>query len=184
MSKIVIGLVGEMASGKGAIKEYLKTAYGAVDWKFSTPIRNFMKEMSVPVDRRNLTNTSVALRNAFGQDLFAKTAVKDVINLEADVIVLDGARRIEDVEYLLELSYFSLVRVDADLKTRYERLVSRKENEGDENKTFEEFVKDHENETEATIPNLMNLAKFSIDNSGNIESLHAQIDNLILKINK
>jgi dephospho-CoA kinase len=58
----------------------------------------------------------------------------------------------------------------------------RNENAGDAEKTYEDFMKDHQRETEATIPEVMSKADFALNNDGTFEDLHRQIEELLLKL--
>ena len=106
----------------------------------------------------------------------------DASKLDADIVIIDGVRRFSDIQYLKDLPNFILVKVDADAKVRYERLVARNENEGDDKKTFDQFMKDHEAEADKQIPEVMKTAKHSIDNSGSLEDLYRQIEEIIKKV--
>jgi len=138
-----------------------------------------MKRLSIEINRDNIIDLSTILRQRFGQDLLAKVIAEDAKNFTADTIVIDGIRRMDDVKYLKEIPGFVLSSIDADPKVRFERLVKRNENVGDDKKTFEEFLADHERETEASIPPVMRIANVHIDNTGTLEELYAQVDKIV-----
>jgi dephospho-CoA kinase len=118
----------------------------------------------------------------FGDDLLAQAMARDVKESDDELIIVDGARRMNDLKYLKEVPGFHLIRIDADQKIRYERMIKRNENKGEADTTYEQFLADHQKETEATIPEVMDNAEFSIDNNGNLESLYTQIDKIIEKV--
>lgn len=182
MAKIIIGLVGEMASGKEVCKKYLNEKYNAKHCKFSTPLRDVLDRLCIEKSRDNLIDVSTILRERFGQDLLAKVIASDANTLDSDIVVVDGVRRMDDIEHLSKLPHFKLVRVDADSKLRYERMKLRNENTGDAEKTYGEFMEDHERETEITIPAVMETATYSLDNNGSLEELYKQIDLLVEKL--
>ena len=184
MSKIIIGLVGEMASGKEVTKKYLAEKYNAKHCKFSTPLRDVLNRLCVEVSRDNMIDLSTILRERYGQDLLAKVVASDASVLDSDIVVVDGVRREDDIEHLSKLPNFKLVRIDVLAKTRYERMKARNENKGDAEKTYAEFMEDHERETEITIPAVMDTAKYNLDNNGNLEELYTQIDSLVEKLLK
>ena len=181
MPKIIIGLVGTLASGKGAVKNRLVEKYQAQDCRFSTILRDVLNRLDVPVKRENLQELSTALRKLFGEDLLAKAIAKDASNLDSDIVVIDGIRRVSDIGHLLPLDNFILVSVDADPKVRYERLVERNENAGDDKKTFEQFIDDQDTEADRNIPEVIKLAKERIDNSGSWDGLCKQVDDIVAK---
>ncbi|MEI6420386.1 MAG: AAA family ATPase [bacterium] len=179
MNKIIIGLVGPIASGKGTVKKYLVEKYGAQDCRFSTILRDVLNRLSLETSRDNLIKVSTILREQFGQDLLAKVIANDAKHFTGDLVVIDGVRRMEDVKYLREVPGFVLVAIDAHPERRHSRLINRNENAGDDKKTYEEFVADHSRETEATIPGVMKTADLTIDNSGTMEELYAQVDKIV-----
>lgn len=178
--KIIIGLIGEIAAGKGAAVEYLVKKYNASSYRFSTPLRDLLNRLYLEINRKNMQDISTILRGRFGQGLLANSIAEDVKNDNNKIIVVDGIRRPADIKYLKKLPEFKLVYITAEAKTRYRRLLERGENEDDKNKTFKQFLKDHEAETELEIPEIGGTADYKIDNSGPIEELHRQIDKIII----
>ena len=61
-------------------------------------------------------------------------------------------------------------------------MKNRNENAGDNQKTFEEFINDHNAEADSQIPEVMKSAKYSIDNSDSFENLYKQIDEIVSKL--
>lgn len=180
--KIIIGLVGEMACGKGFASRYMEEKYHASIYKYSSLLRDILNLLDMEVSRENLSTISLVLRDRFGQDVFGRGMAKKAKNDNNEIIVLDGIRRIEDVKPLQKLENFILVEIIADPRVRYERFVKRKENVGDAKKTFEKFIFDQKSiETEIYIPGIMNKAKEKLDNNNDAEKLYKQIDNLVKK---
>lgn len=183
MSKIILGFSGLMASGKDASKKYLETKYNAKSFRFSTVMRELLERLNLEINRPNLVSISYSLRQAFGEDLFSKVMAKDVNAAPEEIVVIDGIRRLTDIQYLKDLPGFHLISIEADPKIRYDRAVARNENVGDAEKTFEQFLLDHKQmETEASIPSVMEKAQIIINNNGTIEELYAQIDKIIAAI--
>lgn len=181
-NKLIIGFVGEIASGKGTAVKYLEEKYGATSHRFSTPLRDVLKRLYLEISRENMQGVSKILREFFGQNLLAKVITEDVKNDLSNIVIVDGVRRFEDIEYLTKLPEFKLIYITADIKTRYERIIKRAENTDDKNKTFEQFLKDHEAETEIYIPEIGKTADIKIDNSGSFDDLKNQIDKIIKKL--
>ena len=182
MQKIIIGLVGQIACGKEAVKKYLAKKYNTKDCKFSTPLRDVIERIGIQESRENLQKLSTSLRANFGEDLLAKVIAMDASKLDSEIVVIDGVRRMADMKYLKELPNFYLIKVEVDAKIRYQRMVARNENAGDKDKTFEQFIADQNNETEKEIPTVMDFAKISIDNNGTLEELYRKTDKVISDI--
>ncbi|MEK7107890.1 MAG: hypothetical protein AAB814_01845 [Patescibacteria group bacterium] len=179
MAKIILGLVGPIASGKDASKKYLEKKYGACGCRFSSILRDVLTRVSLPHSRENLQGLSTILRQRFGEDVLAKVITNDVVKMGSDIVVVDGIRRMADITYLRKLPNFVLTAIDATPEIRHERLVKRGENVGDAKKTFKQFLKDHQYETELAIPMLMKKAKYKLNNNGSLADLYKQIDRLI-----
>jgi dephospho-CoA kinase len=180
--KIIIALAGPIASGKDVTKKYIEEKYQAKSVKFSQILRDVLNRISVPVERENMQLLSTILRQNFGEDLLARNIAEDAKNIDASIVILDGVRRSADIEYAEKLPGFVLIKIDADPKIRYERAVLRNENVGDAEKTFEQFLTDHETEADKEVPVVMQKATLSLDNNKDFESLYEQIDVLMSKI--
>ncbi len=179
MPKIILGFTGLIACGKGTATQYLKEKYQAETFRFSTMLRDVCSRLYMEHSRENLSGISTVLREFFGQDLMAKVMAKDVENSQAELIVVDGIRRMEDVKYLRVLPNFKLVSIESEMKIRYQRLLKRDENSDDQNKTWEQFQADHQLETELTILDTMKAADIVINNDGSLEDLQKQLDKLV-----
>ncbi len=177
--KIILGLTGEICAGKGIIVKYLTEKRGAASYRFSTMLRDLLNRLYLPISRENMQLISTAARQTFGEDIMAKVIAEDVKNEKNIIVIIDGVRRIADIKYLKEIPGFKLARITAEPEIRYNRLISRKENQGDENKTYEEFLADHKKEADAQVPVVMAQADLEINNNGSLEDLYKQVDQII-----
>lgn len=181
--KIVIGLTGQIACGKGVIKKFLINEYQASDYRFSTILRDVLIRIHVEQSRENIQKMSTLLRQTFGEEILANVMSKDIQNDDCHFIVIDGIRRLADIKYLREIPGFFLVSVEASEELRHQRVIERNENPGDDKKTFADFLKDQEDESESEIPNTMATADYVIKNDGSWDHLWDQIHDLVKKIN-
>jgi len=179
MKKIIIGLVGEIASGKGTIVEYLAKKHGASTHRFSTILRDILDRLHIQHSRDSLQQASLMLRSTYGENILAKVMLGDTQNDKNEIIVIDGIRRAGDIEFLKEDPNFKMVFVDVSLEKRYERIIGREENADDKNKTFQEFKIDAQKEAELTIRGLREQANVILDNNGTVEELEKQIEELL-----
>ncbi len=182
--KIVIGLTGQIACGKGVIKKFLISEYQASDYRFSTILRDVLIRLHVEQSRENIQKMSTLLRQTFGEDILANVMSKDIKSDDHHFIVIDGIRRLADIKHLREVPGFFLVSVEASEELRHQRVVERNENPGDDKKTFADFIKDQNEESESEIPKTMAAADFIIDNNGSWDQLWDQIHILVKKINE
>jgi dephospho-CoA kinase len=182
MTKIILGLAGPIASGKGTVCQYLKDKHSAEIFRFSTMLRDVLDRFYIEQSRENMQALSSSLRQTFGDELMAKTIANDVKNSRAQIIILDGVRRQPDIKYLREMPNFRLVSIDAEQKRRFDRITKRDENTDDTGKTFSDFQEDEKKEAEQQIKEVAKTAKFNLDNNGTKEELYSQIDKILNEI--
>lgn len=182
MPKLILGFVGKLASGKAVCQKYINEKYDSDSFRFSSILRDVLNRLYIPISRENLQNISLVLRNHFGGNILAEVISQDAKNSKKNIVVIDGIRRLDDISNLKNLPGFKLISIDADPKIRYGRMKLRNENAGDADKSYEQFIIDSEREAELQIPKVMEKADFYLDNNGNIENLHLQIDKIIKEI--
>lgn len=182
MNKVVLGFVGDLAAGKGTICKYLAEKYGTTSYRFSTMLRDVLNRLYVENNRDNLQRLSTVLRENFGQDLMSKVIAEDVKNDKNVIVAVEGIRRPTDITYLEKNPGFHLIYLTADPKLRWERLVNRNENPGDDKKTFEEFLKDEQAEADRLIKELGSKAEYTIYNNGTFEQFYNEMEEVLKKI--
>ena len=177
--KNIIGLVGQIACGKGTAALYLKNNHNANIYRFSTMLRDVLDRLYLEITRSNMQSISECLRQKFGGDILAKVIAEDVQKDPGKLIVVDGVRRMDDIKYLQKLPGFNLVKIETGSKIRYNRLITRTENKDDGRKTYEEFLSDEQREAEREIPKVMAGTKLSLNNDGDLENLYKQIGEIL-----
>jgi len=176
--KIIIGVAGQIASGKGTVAEYMENNYRAKIIKYSDILKDVLKRLYLEINRDNLQKLSTSLRGSFGQNILAKTIKNDAKKIDNKIIIIDGVRRKEDINNI-ENKNFYRIYVDADMKTRYKRITGRREKSDDKKKTYKEFKEDQRRETEITIQGLKEKSDLVLDNNGTIEQLEKQVREFI-----
>ncbi len=182
MKKVIIGVAGEIASGKDTAGKYIAEKYNALSLRFSQPLRDILDRMSLPQNRENMAKLSLYLRKAFGEDVFSKVLLAESEASQNAMIVIDGVRRLPDIIHMETNTHFYFIYIDASADIRYERLIQRRQNTDDATKTPAQFTKDALLETESQILELKERADFVINNDGTLEELERQIDDIIAAI--
>ena len=179
MAKLILGIAGEMGSGKGTIAKHITLEHKGNTHRFSTILRDVLDRLYLEQSRENIQILSMILRKNYSEDIMAKSMYHDVQNDEHDIVVVDGVRRLADIVFLKELPQFKLIYVEADMQNRYERIVKRGENTDDSTKTFEEFKAEHDADSEIQIMDLKNYANYVVENDGTYPELYSQINDII-----
>ncbi len=178
-SKIIIGLVGEAAAGKGTVAQYLVEKYGAVTFAFSKPMKDCLTRLHIPLSRENLTAFSEITRRTYGDDLYAKVIAKDCGAADSAMIVVDGIRRMTDVTTLKDLPGFHMIYVTAPVELRWQRARKRGEKAGEADMTLEQFKAEELLPTEVAIREVGGRAEFTVENAGSFDELYASTGSII-----
>ncbi|MDQ1284337.1 MAG: hypothetical protein QG620_685 [Patescibacteria group bacterium] len=184
MKKIVIGLIGEKGAGKGTVAEYLIKKYGAVHYGTSKILRRTLEDLHVSVTRDNLVKLALVLKEGYGPSIIIDSLIQDMEKNGSDIIIADGIRMHGDVEPFRKKygKSFFLVYVTADLKLRFERTKARKEKDGEDKATFEQFLEEEGKLTEVSIHEIGKQADFKLLNNGTSEELIGQVEEMVKSI--
>ncbi len=179
MDKIIIGLVGEAAAGKGTVAKYLLEKYAGTTFVFSTPMKDCVRRLHLPLSRENLTKFSELSRQAYGDDLYARVIAEDCKVSDAPMIVVDGVRRHTDIGTLKHLPGYHMIYVTAPVEVRWQRARNRGEKAGESDMTLEQFKQEELLPTEVEIRSVGESAEFSVENTGSFDDLYTSIGSII-----
>ena len=179
MDKIIIGLVGEAASGKGTVAKYLVEKYGARTFAFSTAMKDCVKRLHLPLSREIIAKFSTLTRQAYGDDLYAKVVAEDCKEADVAMIVVDGIRLKADMTELKQLAGFHLLYVTAPVETRWQRARGRGEKAGESEMSLDDFKKEELLPTELAIKEIGASAEFTVDNSGKMDELFTSTESIV-----
>lgn len=180
---MIIGVTGTLASGKDTVSDLLeKKGYKHIS--LSQILRDELTKMGESLDTANLTKFGNQIRHERGEGYLAKEALKDA----SSRTIISSIRQPGEVKVLKGDPRFVLIAVDADAKTRWLRLEKR-HREGDpvsysammaiEHKQMKKF-----GSKDMQLDVVMGMADYQINNSGTLEELHNQVDDIIAKIEK
>jgi len=177
--QIIIGVTGTFGAGKGEIVNYLVNKKGFIHFSVSEQLIKEIKKRKLPVDRESMRTVANDIRSQKGSGFIADMLYKKAKKTKKNAII-ESIRTPGEVNTLKEKGNFYLFAVDADPKTRYER-VKKRESEKD-NVTFKEFLEGEKKEMNNTDPAKQNLKKcieladFKVENNGTFNNLYKQID--------
>jgi dephospho-CoA kinase len=178
----VIGVVGEIGSGKDELLKYLRARYGVPYISTGDIVRRLAEEKGVEGTRENLEAISRRCFQDIGKGCFVRMAGDEIVKQGWKVAGISGVRTPDDVELLRKTfgKDFTLVRVDIeDPLVRFERVRNRHEER--DPLTFEAFqLQDRKEEETFNISRAVAMADCAVDNSGPLSSLHAEIEALVV----
>lgn len=174
---LLLGLTGTHGAGKGTITEYLVREHGFV----CLSVSEFLAEEAV---RRGMKPDRTARRNIANEyrtqgPRALMEAVYASIPEGAERVILEPQYTREEVQFIHEKGGVVLA-VDADLRTRYDRVHVRGSAKDDV--SFEEFKAAQEKELDSSDPTKQNLgvamamADVHLVNDGTLEDLKREIE--------
>ncbi len=176
--KLAVGLVGRIAAGKSVISQHLVENYGADYFMFSQVLIDVLQRLNLPPTRENLQGLGMSLRKTLGQDVIVNALKHDLEEKDSKVAVIDGIRYENEVEMLRGFKKSVLIHVVAPSEVRYQRCRERGE-KGEHDITYEEFLEAEEKETERYIDELGREADHTLKNTGSIEELINEVDEIM-----
>jgi len=176
-ARIVVGLTGPNAAGKGEAARFL-VSRGLAYHSLSDIIRAEAERLGLPPTRENLIQLGNDLRRQGGPGALAERTLAKLSGRD----VVDSIRNVAEVETLRREPAFVLLVVDAPIEIRFERARARAR-PGD-GTTLEEFAAREQRERSADpAAQQLHLAAKSadlvVDNSGTIPELHARVEQLL-----
>ncbi len=180
---MLIGLTGRNASGKGLVAEFLQ-AKGFGYLSLSDFIREEAAKRGHEVTRERLIEVGRDLRARFGNGYLARQILKQLA--EDRNYVVDSFRHPDEVEEFRNRSDFYLLALEAEAKTRYQRIKARsRESDPVE---FEEFLRLEEEEVSSKqsegqkLSETASLADVTVENNGTKEELCSQVSSWLQKL--
>ncbi|MFH1055873.1 MAG: AAA family ATPase [Candidatus Altiarchaeota archaeon] len=175
--RVVIGLIGRIASGKSIVADYLVREKHASYYRFSDVLRDLLLRLHKPNTRANLQELGLALRRVFGDGILAEALKVDIEAEEAELIIVDGIRYEDEFRMVKEIGGI-LVYITAPQEMRYQRVVNRA-SRGEAGISIEDFKRNEARQTEELIDTLGAKADHKIDNTGTIEELKKKVDEIL-----
>ncbi len=154
---VYVGVVGQIASGKGILVKYLTKRLGFVSFSLSSIVHEELKKRRIKnYTRKDLQNIGDELRKKYGQDVLAKRMTKQLGVMSYDKpynfnaaaselyishrrVVIEGIRNQGEIKFLKKNLNFVLIGVKAKRELRFKRLLSR--GKPWDPKTWVDFVK-------------------------------------------
>lgn len=140
----IIGLAGTNGSGKDAIGQILAEKYGYLFISVTELLRAEAARRNLPVEREVLREISAEWRRELGLGVLVDKAVAEYETVKASYkgVVMASLRNPGEADRVHDMNG-TVLWVDADPQTRYDRIQRNKAERGraeEDNKTFEQFL--------------------------------------------
>lgn len=182
---MIIGLTGKNGAGKGVTAEYLKRS-GFISYSLSDMIRLEIQKSGQEITRERLIETGRRLRSEGGPSILADL-IMERLDIDKNYVV-DSVRNPAEVKALKRRKDFLLLCIDAEQKTRFDRIKARgRENDPTE---FKEFVRLEEQELKSDNPAgqqllaTATLADRVVDNNTTIQELENRVRDIMVDVLK
>lgn len=172
---LVIGIAGELLSGKSTAAKFFEEKFKAKTFRFSNIINEILDILDLEHTRENQQQLGVVLKEIYGEDVLAHAITERMKTLNDPFILIDGFRKKEEVSVLKQLKNFKFLFIKAPLEMRYKRLKERNEKVGESSTTLEEFVEQQKHGADKDIPELEQYADCVIENTGSVQDLEAKL---------
>ena len=176
---IIIGITGTIGAGKGTIVESLVREKGFAHFSAREFIMEEVRRRGMPENRDSTTPVANDLRAKFGPNYIAEELYRRAQATGKDAVI-ESLRAPAEVEALRAKGNFTLFAVDADPKTRYERIQSRRSET--DRISFEKFLADERREMENPEKHQQNIAAciamadHRFENNGTVAELERQVE--------
>ncbi|NLL11527.1 MAG: flagellar hook-basal body complex protein FliE [Methanomicrobiales archaeon] len=176
----VIAVVGMPGSGKGEFSAIAQDM-GIPVVVMGDVIREEVKKQGLPPTDESMGIVARALREKHGMAAIAHVCVPVIMRQEADLVLVDGVRG--DAEVILfseSFPEFSLVSIEAPLRTRFARLSER--GRSDDLMDISELVARDERECSFGLGRAIELASVRIENNGTREAFQEKARELLARM--
>jgi dephospho-CoA kinase len=182
---LVIGITGTLGAGKGTVVEYLLKEKGFNHFSVRQFLLEEIRKRALPENRDSM----VVVANEFRR-LNSPSYITDQLYIQAlksdKNAVIESIRTPGEIDSLRQKGKFFLFAVDADPKTRFERI--RKRNSETDQINYDTFINNEQREMTSTDLNSQNLQKcremadFVLWNDGIIDELYEKVEVVLKEI--
>jgi dephospho-CoA kinase len=181
---MIIGITGTLGAGKGTVAEYLTRKHGFVYFSVKNFLAQEVLKQGNMVNRDTLVVVANEMRAAHGSGYIVEQLMSQALSVKSNKVVIESIRSIGEAQFLKSHGA-QLWAVDADIHTRYSRIVKRaSEKDG---VTFEKFQEQEEREMHGGDINSQNLAAVRemadhvFQNNDTQEELYVQVEKALKK---
>jgi len=187
-NKLIVGLTGPLAGGKGVVAGYLEEK-GFIHFSLSDRIREEIKKRKGKVTRKTLQDTADEMRRTGGPAVLLKRTLKLVEGHSGSYFVVETLRGQAEVDFLKKIPLSFLLGITAPAVVRFKRMMRR--NRGGDLLNWPQFIAADRNDFKSgrglmgrDINYCLSQADIVLENTSSLKDLYDQIDRWLVKIGK
>jgi len=179
-SPLVIATVAEKGAGKGLFIELARKLLPdkkVVSVRFSDIWREILHLLDREESRENISNLATAIRTLFHDDgILVAATQKRLAGIDADIVILDGLRKEEEIQPLVRDTNSLLVYIAASPEIRFARRREHAETTDEKGMTWEHFMRLEQLAPEVTIRHIgETMADVTLENNGSVDEFKEKV---------
>ncbi|MHA1648998.1 MAG: AAA family ATPase [Candidatus Helarchaeota archaeon] len=175
--KTGIGIVGLPGAGKSIVSEVGREK-NIPTIVMGDIVRQFCIDEGLEINSENVGACMVKIREKEGMDAVAKRVLPKILELKEEVVIIDGLRSYEEVEFFRKkMKRFIVIAIHASPRVRYARIQKRRR--FDDAQKFREFQERDFREINAGIAKIIVLADIMFINEGKIRPLKRRLSKVL-----
>lgn len=176
---MIVAFVGYPLSGKSTAAEIAKE-FGIPVVTMGDVVREEAIKRGLEPNAENLGRIAEEMRKREGMDAIARRCIPKIRSL-GPVVIVDGIRGIEEIRTLRrEFGSVVIIAVEAPIQLRFQR--ARQRGRSDDVSRVEDLMERDRREEAWGLKEAMEIADFTIENTGNLEDFKEKIRVLLKKL--
>ncbi|MFY9463316.1 MAG: hypothetical protein WAP52_03985 [Candidatus Sungiibacteriota bacterium] len=177
---LIIATVAEKGAGKGLfirLVQKLLPNKKVVSVRFSDIWREILHTLDQEESRENISHLATAIRALFHDDgILVRAMQKRLAGIDADIIILDGLRKEEEITPLVRERNGILVYIAASPETRFARRREHAETTDERGMSWDQFMHQENLAPETAIRRIgETMADAAIENNGTTAEFEEKI---------
>jgi len=188
---VYIGVVGQIACGKGVLVDYLIKKLGFVSFSLSSILHDELKKRGIKeFSRKTLQDIGDELRKKYGDDILARRAMTYLVRpdqISQSKVVIEGIRNPGEIEFLKKNPNFILIGVKSKRTLRFQRLLKRAKPW--DPKTYKDFLKIDRRDlgigqqhSGQQVGKCLKYCDYVLTNNKNVSDFQSKVEKLIKKL--
>lgn len=182
---IVIGITGEIGSGKDTFSAHLiKIAKEKkiVRMRFSDILKETLDLWNIPLTRHNLQYLAIIMDKQYGKGTLTNAIRHKISSQTADFVILEGVRWLTDVPLIRSFELNYLIYITSEQEIRFKRVKKRAEKVDEKSLTINRFKLEDKEPTEIHISKIGKKADVKIENNKSLKEFLEKIENFYKSI--